>query len=662
MARIVNCRNLLWNPRTFNRQLQAAEQTVHPHKETNAFISDPKSTPLKDSETDLPSHNPSDDFELLPRASRTVAVKDNIATISEPTTCASGILEQYLSPFEASVVENVKLRSGRVMGKTNMDEFGMGSHSLNSRFGPVRHLEPFRLRSVGGSSGGSAMAVATSAVPVALGTDTGGSVRLPAAYTGTAGFKPSYGIVSRFGVVPYANSLDTVGLIARSSIRIRPFFSSLWSYDARDPTALKPSSRARIKKKRQEFIDKTKLSAPYKRSYLRELKIGVPIEYNISELDLEVSWVWQRMLKLLQRQACTIVPISLPNTKHALSAYYVLAAAEASSNLSKYDGVRYGTRGKSSDGAGGVLYSDTRGAGFGDEVKRRILLGSYSLSSEAFDNYFIKAQKVRRLVQRDFDRVFSMPNFLRPEEQFDLSDMEEGIPLEDKLGPAEVDIIICPTAPTLSPPVEDITKRQTPVDTYINDVFTVPASLAGIPSISIPCHLPFKFSEKNKPSTVGIQIMGQHSDDGRVLQLANMIEMIWASNINSEWSKGSYKWQEENLEASDAEESALLTAISETEAEKAKVKDSKRAEITVPEPVEPMATQLEGIESETEFWETGAASEKRIKQTIRYPSKLGKFQRSLREEEEDMARWKKLRFGEERSAKTASRALSPSLG
>ncbi|KAB8295944.1 hypothetical protein EYC80_008764 [Monilinia laxa] len=610
MAGIVNFRRTIFHPEKFKGRLRSVERKVHPYKETNAFISEPKPTPPKDSETDSPSPKPVSELKLLPHTSRVVAVKDNIATVSDPTTCASRILEQYTSPFDASVVEHVKSRLGRVTGKTNMDEFGMGSHSLNSHFGAVHHHKPFQLRSVGGSSGGSAMAVVTSTVPIALGTDTGGSVRLPAAYTGTAGFKPSYGIVSRFGVVPYANSLDTVGLIARSSIRIRDFFPSISSYDDRDPTSLKSSSRARIKEKRMEFINKTKLSAPHESFYLRELKIGVPIEYNISELDLEVSWVWQRMLKLLQRQGCTIVPVSLPNTKHALSAYYVLAAAEASSNLSKYDGVRYGTREKSSDGAGDVLYSETRGAGFGDEVKRRILLGSYSLSSEAFDNYFIKAQKIRRLVQRDFDRVFSMPNYLRPEEQFDLSDMEEGIPLEDKLGPAEVDIILCPTAPTLSPDVEEITEHQTPVDTYMNDVFTVPASLAGIPSMSIPCQLPFKFSKKNIPSTVGIQIMGQHSDDGRILQIASMIEMIWASNMCNGWNPDLHKWQEKSLEASSAEISNLLAEISEAEAEKAKLVESKARETSIPEPVEPVATQQVGIESESGSLKADAASEK----------------------------------------------------
>ncbi|KAA8567728.1 hypothetical protein EYC84_008199 [Monilinia fructicola] len=617
MAGIVNFRRTIFHPEKFKGRLRAVERKVHPYKETNAFISEPKSTPLKDSETDSPSPKSVSNLKLLPHSSRVVAVKDNIATISDPTTCASRILEQYTSPFEASVVEDVKARLGHVTGKTNMDEFGMGSHSLNSHFGAVRHHKPFQLRSVGGSSGGSAMAVVTSTVPIALGTDTGGSVRLPAAYTGTAGFKPSYGILAaqfEYGI----------------------FFLRLVVMIIEILQVLSHPVELVSKKKRMEFMNKTKHSFPHESFYLRELKIGIPIEYNISELDLEVSWAWQRMLKLLQRQGCTIVPISLPNTKHALSAYYVLAAAEASSNLSKYDGVRYGTRENSSDGAGDVLYSETRGAGFGEEVKRRILLGSYSLSSEAFDNYFIQAQKVRRLVQRDFD--------------------------QDKLGPAEVDIILCPTAPTLSPEVEEITERQTLVDTYMNDVFTVPASLAGIPSISIPCQLPFKFANKKRPPTVGMQIMGQHSDDGRILQIASMIEMMWASNMSYGWNKDFHKWQEKSLEASSAEISNLLAEISEAEAEKAKLTKSKERETSIPESVEPVATQQVGIESESGSFGANAASEKvfalrekLIADKRQRSSTQKKYQRQVCEE--DMDRWERLRFGKERFPETASKAL-----
>lgn len=418
------------------------------------------------------------------------------------------------------------------MGKTNLDEFGMGSHSINSFFGPVRGIAPLRKNSVGGSSGGSAIAVAAGQCHFALGTDTGGSVRLPAAYTGTVGFKPSYGRISRWGVIPYANSLDTVGVLGSS---VKAVFHALskdvMAYDPRDPTSEKWQSRKRMyeARRRMSFLSgrkhhsQTGTSSDPIEEYLqhsfRRLKIGIPVEYNIAELDPDVKEEWQYALNLFQEHGCTLVPISLPNTRHALSAYYVIAAAEAASNLAKYDGVRYGTRADSSDGAGDVLYSKTRGEGFGDEVKRRILLGSYSLSSKAIDNYFIKAQRVRRLVQQDFDRVFSIPNFLRDAEQFDLSDMNESVEMENKLGPPQVDFIVCPTAPTL-PPTLNSAKKQSSVESYMNDVFTVPSSLAGLPAISLPFKLP------GKPGFAGIQMIGQFSDDYRLLVTARVVAKL----------------------------------------------------------------------------------------------------------------------------------------
>jgi aspartyl-tRNA(Asn)/glutamyl-tRNA(Gln) amidotransferase subunit A len=459
-----------------------------------------------------------------------LAVKDNIATKDYPTTCGSKILQTYQSPFDATVVKSLTRRRF-IMGKTNLDEFGMGSHSTNSFFGPVLGIAPLRRHSVGGSSGGSAVAVATGQCINALGTDTGGSVRLPAAYTGIVGFKPSYGRLSRWGVIPYANSLDTVGVLG-SSIRAvtAALPDNLLTSDTRDPTSLKLESSSRMDDTRRRLIvlssrkhDPRKIrDSPnepvegHLNNNFAHLKIGIPVEYNIAELDPVVKEEWQYALGLLQELGCTLVPISLPNTRHALSAYYVIAAAEAASNLAKYDGVRYGTRANSSDGAGDVLYSNTRGSGFGDEVKRRILLGSYSLSSKAIDNYFIKAQKVRRLVQRDFDRVFRLPNLLRDEEQYNLSDMDESVQMDSKLGPPQVDFIVCPTAPTL-PPTRNATKKQLSVESYTNDVFTVPSSLAGLPAISLPFKLP------GKPGFAGIQIIGQYSDDFRLLTTATAL-------------------------------------------------------------------------------------------------------------------------------------------
>lgn len=431
-------------------------------------------------------------------------------------------------------------------GKTNLDEFGMGSHSQNSAFGPVVYnifTEPL---SAGGSSGGSAVAIGMFdnvskfqyAGGVALGTDTGGSVRLPAAYTGVLGFKPSYGILSRRGVVPYANSLDTVGMFASSIDNITSFFKGMIETDEKDPSTVSSTSQNRaceVRKQARGFsvppalpdrgVTSTRLATQddIGHGLHSSIRIGVPIEYNIDELAPEVRQAWHDALSLFERHGCTIVPISLPNTKHALSAYYVIAPAEASSNLAKYDGVRYGKLKRNGDSEGGVLYSQTRD-GFGDEVKRRILLGSYTLSSEAIDNYFIKAQKVRRLVQRDFDRVFTIPNPLKDPTQYHLSDMDDSILLQDKLGPPQVDFIVCPTAPTTSPTLDSVSK-QTPVDTYMNDVFTIPASLAGLPAISVPM-VSATLDDVHAGSgirPIGIQIIGQYSDDDQVLAMADTL-------------------------------------------------------------------------------------------------------------------------------------------
>ncbi|KAF8859835.1 amidase-domain-containing protein [Acephala macrosclerotiorum] len=474
-------------------------------------------------------------FLALSPLQREIAIKDNIATTPFLTTCASRTLRLYQSPFEAGVVQELRQRGATVAGKTNLDEFGMGSHSTNSFFGPITNVPPFQRISVGGSSGGSAIAVATEQCGLALGTDTGGSVRLPAAYTGITGFKPSYGYISRWGVIPYANSLDTVGILALSTHLIELGLQCSSHPDPRDPTSLTEDSRRRIrvslrrskKRERERRLALGELGDPFheKANSLVNLRVGVPMEYNIEELEPGVQRVWRSALKLLQDKGATLVPISLPNTKHALSAYYVLAPAEAASNLSKYDGVRYGSRANGEDGAGGLLYSTTRGQGFGEEVKRRILLGSYTLSSEARDNYFLKAQKVRRLVQRDFNRVFAAENPLRPNEQFDLSDLEESIPMQDKLGPPQVDVIVCPTAPTTAPDLEDVS-NQTPVDTYMNDVFTVPASLAGLPAISVPFTVPRRFRKTNHPNYAGIQIIGQFGDDLRVIDVAKRLEAL----------------------------------------------------------------------------------------------------------------------------------------
>ncbi|KAF3768689.1 amidase signature enzyme [Cryphonectria parasitica EP155] len=512
-----------------------------------------------ESETTAPPHQPKNSFRL--------AVKDNIATLPSDgsTTCASGILADHASPFEATVIAQLRRRGAVVVGKTNLDEFGMGGHSMNSVYGPVvqkgvtrrgpgsdsaRHNDSVgdgpadRMPvdfSAGGSSGGSALAVASGTADVALGTDTGGSVRLPAAYCGVIGYKPSYGMISRYGVVPYANSLDTVGFLAGDVRKIRELVveGGLWAeHDPRDPTSLSVAARARCAASRDNYRnpDATGPGGPTGSGSLRPLTFGIPLEYNIEELEPCVRQAWQDTATLLRDKiGARVVPVSLPSTKHALSAYYVIAPAEASSNLAKYDGVRYGPRQPEIEGNGagnGVLYSAVRGQGFGAEVKRRILLGSYTLSSEAMDNYFVQAQRVRRLVRRDFDRVFQLANPLLDEDDqhFDLADLDEGVTLENKLGPAQVDFLLCPTAPTLPPTLAHVQARQerNPTEAYMNDVLTVPASLAGLPAISIPRGVKGA-SVPGPMGIMGLQVIGQFWDDARLLAAAEALAALGES-------------------------------------------------------------------------------------------------------------------------------------
>jgi aspartyl-tRNA(Asn)/glutamyl-tRNA(Gln) amidotransferase subunit A len=432
-----------------------------------------------------------------------IAVKDNICTKDLRTTAASGLLEHFTSPYDATVVKLLREEGAIVVGKTNMDEFGMGSHSTNSHAGPVK-LQRYEGEeaSAGGSSGGSALAVASSQCWTALGTDTGGSVRLPAAYTGVVGFKPSYGLLSRWGVIAYANSLDTVGIFARRARGAEKIFDKLNVYDAQDPTSLPPSTRARL---------------GFSGELPKSLRIGIPLDYNIATLHPAVRRAWLRALKALAKEGHTLHPVRLPATRHALSAYYVLAPAEASSNLAKYDGVRYGSRADGIDGTpDSVLFARTRGKGFGTEVQRRILLGAFSLSAQAIDNYFIQAQKLRRLVQQDFNNVFSKPNPLQNEQK-----VEQGP--EEK-----VDVLLCPTAPTLAPSLSDV-HEQDPLQAYMSDVFTVPASLAGLPAISLPVHLTNAeraaiHGEQDIKESAGVQIIGQYGDDKLVLHAAHRLQ------------------------------------------------------------------------------------------------------------------------------------------
>ncbi|RHZ63217.1 glutamyl-tRNA(Gln) amidotransferase subunit HER2 [Aspergillus thermomutatus] len=449
---------------------------------------------------------------------RLIAFKDNICTRGFPTTCASGILAKFTSPFNATVVEQLSEAGAIIAGKTNLDEFGMGSHSINSWFGPVRSQRQNhdgRILSAGGSSGGSAVSVATDQCYAALGTDTGGSVRLPAAYTGTVGFKPSYGLVSRWGVVAYANSLDTVGILAKNTSRARDVFRIVNRHDPRDPTNLSPRSRSRIASHLQQ-------SALVSRMTSSPLRIGVPIEYNISELSASVRRAWALSIAFLREQGHTIHPVSLPTTKLALSAYYVLAPAEASSNLAKYDGIRYGSRCNGPDSGGqpdSYLYAKTRGDGFGPEVKRRILLGAFSLSADAISNYFIQAQRIRRLVQRDFNAAFRAEQPMAPSRR--------NVDSELKSKQADVDVLICPTAPSCPPQLADLLETDSvfsSLNAYTNDVFTVPASLAGLPAASVPVSVGCRDEGSGDAKLAGIQIIGQYGDDELVLRVSEILE------------------------------------------------------------------------------------------------------------------------------------------
>lgn len=451
---------------------------------------------------------------------RPIAIKDNICTADLKTTAASGILKDFTSPYDATVVKLLRDEGAVVVGKTNMDEFGMGSHSTHSHVGPVK-MQRYdgEEASAGGSSGGSALAVASAQCWAALGTDTGGSVRLPAAYSGVVGFKPSYGLLSRWGVIAYANSLDTVGVFAKNANIAEDVFDRLNVHDAQDPTSLRPETRARIEgyeKRLKSLHDEEKPDSLPEEEKQESLRIGIPLDYNIATLQPAVKNAWMRALRALAAKGHTLHPVRLPASQHALSAYYVLAPAEASSNLAKYDGVRFGSRAEGVDGTpSSVLFAKTRREHFGSEVQRRILLGAFTLSADAIDNYFIQAQKVRRLVQQDFNNVFAKANPLLRTSTAN----EEG-----------VDILLCPTAPTLAPSLSSI-QNQDPIHAYMNDVFTVPASLAGLPAVSVPIHITDAETESLHGSqdirdSAGIQIIGQYGDDKRVLHAAWDLQQV----------------------------------------------------------------------------------------------------------------------------------------
>ncbi|ORY80236.1 amidase signature domain-containing protein [Leucosporidium creatinivorum] len=453
-----------------------------------------------------------------------VAVKDVFCTTQLPTTAASRMLRDYTSPFDATVVKRLREAGALIHGKTNMDEFGMGSTNLNSYFGPALNpsgphlakVEDGEARVAGGSSGGSAAAVAAGLCRIALASDTGGSTRLPAAYCGVAGLKPSYGLLSRWGMIAYASSLDCVGIMAKEVGDVRTTLDVLSAFDEKDPTSAPQDARDRI----AEHDDS--LSPTWTSTNLSGLRIGVPAEYFLAELSPTVMPSFRRTLESLQAKGAILSSVSLPSTPLALSAYYVLASAEASSNLARFDGTRFGARAveqEADPATRSALYAASRSQGFGKEVQKRLLLGTYALSAEAFDNYYLQAQRVRQLIRREFDSIFRLPSPLIPPSSSTTSNN------------AGVDLIIHPSSIGVAPRLRPSNTTTTPassIASYTQDALNVPISLAGLPGLSVPAGVSAGEEDgEGKGWPVGVQIAGQWGSDKLVLKVGEAVEEGW---------------------------------------------------------------------------------------------------------------------------------------
>lgn len=429
--------------------MAAREITFEPDDRYHAFLATCKKAPHGDG----------------PLAGIAVAVKDNISTKGIETTCASKILKGYVPPYDAHAVQLLKGAGAAIVGKTNMDEFGMGTTTENSGFGPTLNpCDPARVP--GGSSGGSAAAVAGGLVRMALGTDTGGSIRCPAAFCGIVGLKPTYGRVSRYGLIAYANSLEQIGPMARNVSDVSLLMQVIAGHDRRDTTSY---------------------DRPYNHTPsadIKGLKIGIPEEYFGAGVDPKVAASVKAAIGKLEELGATTVPCSIPSMSYALAAYYVICTSEASSNLARFDGVRYGPAADSLK-SWHEAYKDVRRAGFGAEVRRRIMLGTFALSSGYYGKYYAKAQVARENVRKDFARIFS-----------------------------DVDVICGPTMPTVA---FRLGEKSDPLSMYLSDILTVPVNLAGIPAISVPCG-------KVDGMPVGLQIMGRPFEDERVIDAAYAYE------------------------------------------------------------------------------------------------------------------------------------------
>ena len=397
------------------------------------------------------------------------AVKDNICTKGTKTTCASKILEHFVPPYDATVVQKLQAENPVLLGKTNMDEFAMGGSTENSAYYPTHN--PWNTDCVpGGSSGGSAAAVAAGTAIWALGSDTGGSIRQPASFCGVVGMKPTYGRVSRFGLVAYASSLDQIGPVARDVTDCANLLNIIAGHDEMDST----SSKAEVPDYTKSLVQDVK-----------GMKIGLPKEFFVKGMDADVEKAVRTAIEKFRELGAEIVEISLPNTEYAISTYYLIAPAEAATNLERYDGVSYGER---IDGADIVeMMTNTRSAKFGEEVKRRIMIGNYALSAGYYDAYYLKALKVRTLIQQDYDKAFE-----------------------------KVDVIVAPTAPTPAYKIGEMISD--PLKMYLQDICTVPLNLAGLPGISVPCG----YSRGHMP--IGLQIIGRPLAEETILRAAYTYE------------------------------------------------------------------------------------------------------------------------------------------
>ena len=402
-----------------------------------------------------------------------LAIKDNLNLVDSPTTCASRTLAGYISPYTATPVQRLLDAGAAIVAKTNLDEFAMGSSTEYSCFGPTRN--PYGPDLVpGGSSGGSAVVVASELVDAALGSDTGGSVRQPAAFCGLFGLKPTYGRVSRYGLVAFASSFDQVSVFARNTELAARVFEVIAGHDPLDSTS----------------ASEPVTSFSYDEEHAHSLTIGIAREYEHEGLDKEIGSRYRHLIKFLKGEGFTVKEVSLPHTDYGIAAYYILTTAEASSNLARYDGIRYGMRSRAEGDLEG-LYTDTRSSGFGPEVQRRIMLGTYVLSAGYMDRYYIRAQRTRRLIQRDFLQAFK-----------------------------EVDLLLTPTTPTLPFPIG--TKIDDPLTMYLSDVFTVPMSLAGVPAMNIPV------GQSREGLPIGLQLTANYFEEETIFQLSRFIEQRYS--------------------------------------------------------------------------------------------------------------------------------------